>query len=386
MSPLDRTVAILADLIAYPTVSADSNLALIAHAAERLGDAGAAIQIHRDPTGEKANLFATIGPDRPGGVVLSGHTDVVPALEPEWEGDPFAMRQDGGRLYGRGTCDMKGFIACMLAMAQTFAARDLARPVHFALTYDEEVGCLGARQLVQDLAAAGIRPSAAIIGEPTNMRMIEGHKGCCEYTTRFKGLEGHGSDPDAGVNAIEYAVRYAARLAELGRGLRAEPVEGSRFRPPFTTVQIGRIEGGAARNVIAGDCMIEWEMRPVRPDDAGKVKRALQLFCDEVLLPEMRSVSPGCSIETEVIGEVAGLEPVADNEARDIVARLTGANDCDVVAFGTEAGLFQEFGMSAIVCGPGSIEQAHKPNEYVAVSELEKCLSMLDGLAGTLSR
>ena len=386
MSPLDRTVAILGDLIAYPTVSADSNLALITHAAERLGDAGAAIHIHRDHSGEKANLFATIGPDRPGGVVLSGHSDVVPALEPEWESDPFAMRMQDGRLHGRGACDMKGFIACMLAMAETFAARDLARPVHFALTYDEEVGCLGARQLVQDLAAAGIRPAAAIIGEPTNMRMIEGHKGCCEYTTRFKGLEGHGSNPDAGVNAIEYAVRYAARMAEIGRGLRNEPVPGSRFEPPFTTVQIGRIEGGAARNVIAGDCLIEWEMRPVRPGDAERVKRDLALFCDEVLLPEMRRVSPDCFIETDVIGEVAGLEPVADNEARDIVARLTGANDCDVVAFGTEAGLFQEFGMSAIVCGPGSIEQAHKPNEYVALSELDACLAMLHGLADTLSR
>lgn len=385
MSALDRTVAILGDLVTYPTVSADSNLALITYAAERLGDAGATIQIHRDPSGEKANLFATIGPDRPGGVVLSGHSDVVPALEPEWESDPFAMRQADGRLHGRGTCDMKGFIACMLATAETFAARKLVRPVHFALTYDEEVGCLGARQMVQDLAAAGIRPATAIIGEPTSMRMIEGHKGCFEYTTRFKGVEGHGSDPDAGVNAIEYAVRYAARLADLGRGLRADPVEGSRFRPPFTTVQIGRIEGGAARNVIAGDCLIEWEMRPVRPGDAGRVKDNLKLFCEEVLLPEMRRVSPDCSIETEIIGEVAGLEPVPDNEARDIVSRLTGANDCDVVAFGTEAGLFQEFGMSAIVCGPGSIEQAHKPNEYVELSQLDACLAMLDGLAGTLS-
>lgn len=386
MALIDDTKAVLADLVAFPTVSADSNLDLIAHAAERLERCGARVLIRRDATGAKANLFATLGPEGPGGVVLSGHSDVVPADPAEWTSDPFRLREEAGRLYGRGSCDMKGFIAAALAMAPHFAAAPLARPLHFAFTYDEEVGCFGARQLVDDLARAGIHPAAAIIGEPTSMRIIEGHKGCYEYTTLFRGLDGHGSVPDAGVNAIEYAARYIARMMELGAELKAAPVPGSRFQPPWTTLQVGRIEGGTARNVIPRHCSVEWEMRPVRGSDAGRVKAELRRFAEEALLPAMRAVAPGAAIETQVVGEVAGLEPVPENEAREIVAALTGAAGCDVVSFGTEAGLFQAFGLSVVVCGPGSIAQAHKPDEYVELAQLQACLDMLGGLARSLSR
>ncbi len=379
MALIDDTREILTDLVAFPTVSADSNLDLIAYAAERLGDCGASISIHRDETGAKANLFATIGPEIDGGIVLSGHTDVVPA-EGEWTSDPFALREADGLLYARGTCDMKGFIAAALAVAPRFTGVKLNRPLHFAFTYDEEVGCLGARQLVGDLERASVRPAAVIIGEPTEMRIIEGHKGCYEYTTAFHGLEGHGSVPDAGVNAVEYAVRYVTRLMEIGESLKRQPVEGSRFDPPWTTVQVGRIEGGSARNVIAGQCLVEWEMRPVCTGDADQVKGELVRYCNEVLLPAMQNVSPDARIETQIIGEVVGLEPVDGNEARSIVQALTGSNECDVVSFGTEAGLFQQFGMSAVVCGPGSIAQAHKPDEFVSVSQLQACLDMLCGL------
>ncbi len=385
MALIDDTRDILATLIGYPTVSADSNLDLIVYAADRLTDCGASVSLFRDASGTKANLLATIGPAGDGGIVLSGHTDVVPADDNEWSADPFVMREADGRLYGRGSCDMKGFIAAALAMAPRFAEVDLRRPVHFALTYDEEVGCLGGRQLVGDLANAGLQPSVAIVGEPTMMRIIEGHKGCYEYTTEFHGLNGHGSDPDAGVNAVEYAVRYVNRMMALAEELKHMAPKGNRFQPPWTTLQVGRIEGGTARNVIAHNCRVEWEMRPVRVSDAEHVKRSLALYCQEILLPAMRAVSGDARIETEVIGEVAGLEPASDNEAREIVSALTGQDQCDVVAFGTEAGLFQAAGMSAVICGPGSIAQAHKADEFVTIDQLQACLDMLSGLADRLS-
>ncbi|MCB1461942.1 MAG: acetylornithine deacetylase [Nitratireductor sp.] len=383
MALLDETKEILADLIGFPTVSSDSNLELITYAAERLTAAGATISIQRDEAGHKANLLATIGPEIDGGIVLSGHTDVVPA-DGEWTSDPFEMREAGGLLYGRGACDMKGFVAAALAMAPIYARGDLKRPIHFAFTYDEETGCLGGRQLVEELKRMQMKPSTAIIGEPTGMGIIEGHKGCFEYTTEFTGLEGHGSQPDLGVNAVEYAVRYIARLMELGEAMKPRAPKGSRFDPPWTTVQVGRIEGGTARNVIAGRCAVEWEMRPVRTEDADDIKSQLHAYCRHDLLPAMRAVSPEADIVTHTIGEVAGLEPVSDNEARTIVTELTGSNEAGVVAFGTEAGLFQEIGMSAVICGPGSIEQAHKPDEYVSVTQLQHCLDMLTGLNGRL--
>ena len=377
---IEQTKAVLRDLIAFPTVSADSNLDLVDYAANRLDACGAKVLVSHDTSASKANLFATIGPERGDGVVLSGHTDVVPAVAGDWTSNPFEMREADGRLYGRGACDMKGFVAAALAMAPKFAASDLARPVHFSLTYDEEVGCLGAQQLVQELARRNIRPTVAIIGEPTNMRIIEGHKGCYEYTTEFTGLAGHGSEPDRGTNAIEYAVRYVARLLELGDELKRRPPPESRYEPKWTTVQVGRIAGGVARNVIAAHCTVDWEMRPVETRDADYVKTQLAAYCRQELLPQMRANAPAADIQTRVVAEVGSLEIMPDNEARALLAELTGCHDADVVSFGTEAGLFQDLGASAVVCGPGSIAQAHKPDEFVTVSQLQACLEMLDGL------
>lgn len=386
MDMLVRTREILGQLVAFPTVSSDSNLELIAYAADLLAEAGATLSLSRDASGTKANLFATLGPQGDGGIVLSGHTDVVPADPAEWASDPFTLTQRGDRLHGRGTCDMKGFIAAALAMAPSLAAAGLARPIHFALTYDEEIGCFGARALAKEIADAGIRPSVAVIGEPTGMRVIEGHKGCYEYTTEFSGLEGHGSQPDKGVNAIEYAARYVSRLLDLGERLKGRAPATSRFDPPWTTVQVGRMSGGTARNVIAGSCAVEWEMRPVRPDDAAFVRKDLGEYVETVLLPAMRAVSPDCGIVTHTIGEVEGLEVVDESEARAIVCELTGCDHADVVPFGTEAGLFQSAGISSIICGPGSIEQAHKPDEFIAIDQLAACLEMLDKLSVKLAR
>jgi acetylornithine deacetylase len=386
MDMLARTRQILGDLVAFPTVSADSNLELIAYAADLLSDAGATISLSRDETGTKANLFATLGPAGDGGIVLSGHTDVVPAEPSEWTSDPYVLNERDGRLYGRGTCDMKGFIAAAIAMAPRFATVELKRPLHFALTYDEEVGCFGARALVQELERSGLRPAVAIIGEPTGMGVIEGHKGCYEYTTEFSGLEGHGSQPDKGVNAIEYAARYIARMLDLGEQMKQRAPAVSRFDPPWTTLQVGRIDGGKARNVIAGHCTVEWEMRPINLADANYAKSDLRGYVESELLPAMRAVSPACDIVIRTVGEVEGLQVVDESEARNIVTELTGCHHADVVPFGTEAGLFQSAGISSIICGPGSIEQAHKPDEFIAIDQLAACLKMLDKLSVKLAK
>ncbi|MEO1639524.1 MAG: acetylornithine deacetylase [Pseudomonadota bacterium] len=385
MATLDATKAVLRDLIAYPSISSESNLEIIDYLAGRLRDVGAAVQVQTAPCGTKANLFGTLGSDVPGGIVLSGHSDVVPVADQDWSHDPFEMIERDGKLYGRGTCDMKGFIAATIAKAADFAAIPLERPVHFAFTHDEETGCIGAQALAQWLHARDIRPALAIIGEPTMMRVIEGHKGCCEYTTHFRGRAGHGSLPDQGVNAVEYAVRYVSRLLELGDTLKARAPVDSRFDPPWTTINTGSVVGGTIHNVIPETASVQWEFRPVQERDFVFVKAEVEDYVQSVLLPAMQSVDASATIETEIIGEVAGLEPASVNEARDILMELTGSNTSDVVSFGTEAGIFSALGMSVAVCGPGSIEQAHKPDEYLATDQLEKCLQMLGGLESKLS-
>ncbi|MCB1394563.1 MAG: acetylornithine deacetylase [Rhodobacter sp.] len=384
MTALALTQEILRDLIAFPTVSSGSNRACIDYLADRLDTAGARVEVQRAPGSDKANLWATLGPEGDGGLVLSGHSDVVPVTDQDWSSDPFELVERDGRLYGRGTCDMKGFIAACVALAPDWAALPLKRPLHFAFTHDEETGCLGGQALVSTLRARGIRPATAIVGEPTEMRIIEGHKGCCEYSTHFTGLEGHGSAPARGVNAVEYAVRYVARLMELKDRLRARCPATSRFDPPWTTINTGALVGGVAHNVIPGKARVDWEMRPVVWADADFVKADLDAFVSGTLLPAMRAVSPGADIRTEVIGEVVGLEPMARNAVRDLVAELTGANGSDLVPFGTEAGLFQQMGMDVIVCGPGSIAQAHKPDEFLALDQLALGLSMLTRLGARL--
>ncbi len=385
MACLEDTVDLLGQLISFPTVSSESNLSLIAALAQRLEDVGARVMIDSDATGAKANLFASLGPERDGGIVLSGHSDVVPVADQDWTSDPFEMQERDGRLFGRGSCDMKGFIAAAVAKAPDYADMELKRPVHFAFTYDEEVGCVGAQALVPLLKQAGIRPGVALIGEPTSMRIIEGHKGCCEYTARFQGLAGHGSAPDRGVNAVEYAVRYVARLLEIREELKARAPADSRFDPPWTTINTGGVHGGTAHNVIAEIAQVDWEFRPVQSSDIRFVKSEIEDYVQKVLLPAMQAVSPDATITTEVVGEVVGLEPATVSEAKDILMELTGANTADVVAFGTEAGIFQELGMSAVVCGPGSIEQAHKADEFVSLDQMSQCLSMLDRLGDQLT-
>lgn len=381
---ITTTTDTLATLIGFPTVSSESNLALIEYAAERLDACGADITLTHDANGTKANLFATLGPTLDGGVVLSGHTDVVPVEGQDWHSDPFTATTVDGRIHGRGSCDMKGFIACALASAPLLARRELRRPVHFAFSFDEEVGCLGAPLLLDDLARRGPKPSVAIIGEPTDMRIIEGHKGCFEYTTRVRGLEGHGSKPDDAVNAIQYAVRIISELMAAGDELRRTADPASPFDPPCTTVSVGAIRGGIARNIIARECMFEWEMRPVRRADSDRVWERVNALVEGELLPAMRAVYAEATIATETLGEVPGLEVVPTSEATAMLRQLTGGNETGLVSFGTEAGLFQANGIATVVCGPGSIDQAHRPDEYVTTGQLGACLAMIERLGERL--
>lgn len=385
MCALERTKAILRDLIAFQTVSADSNLDMIAYIEDLLVQTGADVQVMVAPCGKKANIFATLGPMRDGGILLSGHCDVVPVTDQIWATDPFEMHEQDGRIYGRGACDMKGFIAATLAMAPLFAQKVGARPVHFAFTYDEEIGCFGAQHLAKVLKARALTPAIAIIGEPTEMRIIEGHKGCNEYSTHFQGLPGHGSQPDQGVNAVEYAARYVHHLLSLKDQLRARAPANCPFDPPWSTINVGALTGGVAHNVVAPSAQIDWEMRPVQSGDATFVKDSLQHFVDANLLPAMRAVHPEAAIDLQIIGEVAGLIPSTPNAARELLVELTGANSVELVAFGTEAGIFQKLGTDVVVCGPGSIAQAHKADEFVSLQQMSQCLTLLDQLGAWLS-
>ena len=374
MTTLDKTVSILKDLVTYPSVSSESNLEIINYLASRIKDCGGSVNLMSSEDGSQANLFGTIGPEINGGIVLSGHTDVLPAKELNWDSDPFNLTQKDDLLYGRGTCDMKGFIAATLAAAESLKNRKLNLPVHFSFTYDEEIGCFGARHLSNELKKYKFKPSMVIVGEPTEMEIIEAHKGDCEYTTCFYGMEGHAAKPDKGVSAIQYGSRFTNKLFELGKDLKKRAPADSPFEPPWTTIQAGRIEGGVAHNVIAGKCTIDWEIRPINNQDLDFVKNQLSIYCEDDLLPEMRSTFPKAKIETDIVGEIPGLFQKKENEARVIMQELLKSNSTGVISFGTEAGIFQEMEMDVVVCGPGSIDQAHRANEFISLSQLEKCL------------
>ena len=317
-------------------------------------------------------------------MVLSGHTDVVPVSGQAWDSNPFAARIADGRIYGRGSCDMKGFIATALTQAPRFARARLKRPVHFAFTYDEEIGCFGAPVMLAELTRNGPKTAVAIVGEPTGMRIIEGHKSGYKFTTEFAGLEGHASQPDRGVNAIEYAVRYITHLLELANAARKQPGDDA-FDPPWTTVNVGQIEGGIARNVIPKSCNVEWEIRSVTSSQADAMLDSINDYAASELLPLMRKVHPEADIINRVVSAVGPFERMPESEAVALVAALTGSNAAGVVSLSTEAGLFQAAGIQAVVCGPGHIEQAHRPNEFVERTQLGACLSMLDGLVDKLS-
>ena len=382
-----ETLKILADLIKFQTVSGTSNLKLIEYCEKKLNESGATSFKTFHKSGLQANLFSTInGKEKlnSGGIILSGHTDVVPASSNEWSSDPYIAQEKDNKVYGRGSCDMKGFIACTLVMAPLFAKQKLKKPIHFSYTYDEETSCLGAPVLLKELKKRNVNYSVCIIGEPTDMKAIHAHKGYNEYKTYFTGLAGHASDPVHGVNAIEYAIRYANKLMELREELKKRKPRDSVFTPPYSTLQIGKISGGLSTNVIADQCIVDWEVRPITPEDGKFISQNIESYAKETLLPEMRKVYPKANIKKETVGETIGFNKVEKSDAVDLVCNLTGDNSRGAISFGTEAGLFQELGISTVVCGPGSIKQAHTIDEYVTFDQLKLCLKMLVNLRDRL--
>ena len=360
-------------LVGFDTTSRDSNLALIDFAEDYLTSYGATTRRTYDEEGRKANLFATIGPEVEGGVVLSGHTDVVPVDGQEWDSDPFEVIEKDGMLYGRGTADMKSFLAIAMAAVPDLVAKPVKRPIHLALSYDEEVGCIGVHRLLQDVRENLPMPQVAIIGEPSDMQIVHAHKGVRGFEVRIRGKSVHSSQPHRGANAIFAAGKIIAFIDRLAQQKRAEARPETGFEPPNTSFQVGVIEGGIALNVIPDFCNFVWEFRAVPWEDEESIIAAVQGFIDEEALPALREFTPDAHIEMIAGAKVRPLAPEEDGPAEALVRQLTGANAVGVVSYATEGGLFQEAGMSAVVCGPGSIDQAHQPNEFIKLSQVELC-------------
>ena len=377
----EKSIKILKDLISFKTISGENNSSLINYCEDILTKCGASSFKVFDDEKKRVNLFATLKAKKPNGkepIILSGHTDVVPVSK-GWSTDPFIAEIKNEKLYGRGSCDMKGFLACSLAFAEIFSKANLSRDIHFSLTFDEETACIGAPLLIKELKKRKITNGICIVGEPTEMKIIDSHKACYEYTTFFEGLAGHSSKPDEGVNAAEYASKYVNKLMSLRNDLINRKPKNSIFTPAYSTLSIGGIFGGIAHNVIADKCHVNWETRPVNKEDGIFLNNEIDKYADGLLL-EMKKKYPNASIKKKIIGEIIGFHRVNDSKACEFVSSITGDNSREVVSFGTEAGLFQEIGISTVVCGPGSIEQAHKIDEFIELSEIKKCLTFLEGV------
>ena len=377
---------LLAQLVAFPTVSRDSNLALIDWAEERLTGLGARCRRTWNDDKRKANLWASFGPEGPGGVVLSGHTDVVPVDGQDWSSNPFELSQREGRLYGRGTADMKGFAAAVLAALGRADLHSLRQPLHLALSYDEEVGCLGVDRMIDDALARGIRPDYAIIGEPTMMQIIRAHKSINVFRTRVVGKAAHSSQPHRGAGAIFAAGRLIDQLFRIGEEKRAA-AGANGCEPPWTTVQVGQIRGGNAVNILPAECEFLWEYRALPGEDPDEIIERMQSFAAAEVLPALREFAPQADIHFETLARVPPLVPDPQARAEAWVGSLPGVRSggSGEVSFATEAGSFQRAGVQTVVCGPGSIDQAHQPDEFIEVAELEACERMVAAVIERLS-
>jgi acetylornithine deacetylase len=361
-------------LVGFDTTSRDSNLELIEHVRAYLADLGVESQLVYDAENRKANLYATLGPaDRPG-IMLSGHTDVVPVDGQNWHTDPFSLSQSDGRLYGRGTCDMKSFIAVCLAFAPRFLERGLKMPIHFALSYDEEVGCIGVRGLIDALNAMTVKPAMCIVGEPTNMQVTIAHKGKRSFCSHVRGAEAHSSLAPHGVNAIEYAAELIAFMKAMARRIETEGPFDALFDVPHTTVHVGTIQGGTALNIVPKDCMFEFEFRHLPEADPTALFNEVTAYARETLEPLMHAIDPSTGFSFEEMSSIPALDADPTEEVVTLAKSLAERNDHGKVAFGTEAGLFQGgAGIPTVVCGPGDVAQAHKPNEFVSLEQIAKC-------------
>ncbi|MEL7538865.1 MAG: acetylornithine deacetylase [Pseudomonadota bacterium] len=381
------SIDMLARLVAFPTVSRDSNLPLIDWVEEYLEQFGARCRRTWNDDRTKANLLAAIGPDAPGGVVLSGHTDVVPIDDQDWRTDPFELTERDGLLYGRGSADMKGFSAVFLSRLAALNTAAMDKPLYLALSYDEEVGCLGVDRMVDDALANFARPDYAIVGEPTSMQIVRAHKSIYAFRTVVTGQAAHSSQPHRGAGAILAAARIIEHLDATGRARRAAAGD-SGCEPPWTTVQVGTINGGTAVNILPAHCEFRWEYRSLPGEDPAAIFDAIQTFIEDKVLPDLREFAPQASVETTRLAQVPPLRPDPDAKAEHWVQGLAGVRPggSGEVSFATEAGSFQRAGISSVVCGPGSIDQAHQPNEFIDPAELRRCEAMVDDVFAYLYR
>ena len=373
---------ILAKLVAFDTTSHKTNIPMAEWVRDYLASHGVEVRMLPSDDGIHTNMFATIGPQGAGGVGLSGHMDVVPTTGQPWDTDPYTMVEKDGRLYGRGTCDMKGFVACALAMVPELKAREeqLKTPVHIVLSYDEEVGCTGVQPMVKTFGQTLPRPRIVLVGEPTNMTVVDAHKGGYRFRTDVTGKDAHSSKPQLGVGSIRIAAELISELGRIEARLKAQHTN-PRFDPPYASFTVSSIEGGIAHNIIPPKCSFTWGVRAMPGTDAPGIARELQAYAERELLPAMRAVHPDCNVETTLLGVLPAFASGDGSEATTLALKLAGQNETFAVPYGTEASHFQSAGCSTVVIGPGSIDQAHQPNEFVEIAELEKCMDFLRKVA-----
>ncbi|MBX2826137.1 MAG: acetylornithine deacetylase [Gammaproteobacteria bacterium] len=371
----------LAELVAFDTTSSLSNLELISFIGDYLETRGIAHRLTFNTDKTKANLWATLGPVDRGGVVLSGHTDVVPVAGQHWSSNPFKLDHRNDRLYARGTADMKGFIACALAHTDEFLARDLKVPIHFAFSYDEEVGCLGVRELIQDVEANLPTPVAVIVGEPTSMKIIGGTKGGRSFKTTVTGVDGHSSLPDLGANAILAASNIIQHLVDVQENLKKQADPDNGFVPYYSTLDLGLISGGTATNIIPANCEFHWGFRSLPFQDMDALESGIRTFIADEVEPALKQISPTAGVTTELTSDVPPLCPDEQSSAEQVVRHISRLNASGRVSYATEAGHFQNAGIPGVIFGPGSIEQAHLPDEYIEVSQINACSDFLTRLA-----
>jgi acetylornithine deacetylase len=381
------SLEMLRRLVAFDTTSRNSNLELIDHVRAYLAGHGIASELVPNEDGKKSNLIATIGPKLPGGIVLSGHTDVVPVDGQPWDTDPWTLTEKAdGNLYGRGTCDMKAFSAVVLALVPKFKAAALKVPIHIALSYDEEVGCFGALRLVERLAAQLPRPRACIVGEPTMMGVVNAQNTATTFYTTFTGFEAHSSMTHLGVSAIHFAGEFIHWLNVAQDEFAARPRTDIDLTPPHTTINVGTISGGTAGNILARECVLLWGYRTTPGEDQWELERRARTWLDDVLLPRMRARHPAAKIETVRRSAIPGLLPEQNEEATQLALAWSGGNRTYAVPYGTEAGIFRAAGIPTAICGPGDIAQAHQPNEFLAKSQLAACEAFMQRLIGWAER
>ena len=382
---LNETISILEKLVSFPTISGTSTREINKFIEEYLSQHGLEPVLSYDEDGERSNIFVTIGPKIDGGVLFNGHTDVVPVEGQKWSTDPFNLTRIDDRLYGRGAVDMKGFLACALASLPTFLSANLRRPIHLAFSYDEETGGFGMPVLLNSMANNEFQPNVVIVGEPTEMKIITGHKGSYEMRTEISGYEVHSSNPLLGINAISVAMKLISKIEEIGFNRASNPISNSPYEPPFATFNVGIIEGGTASNATAGWCNFDWEYRPMPDEDGSKTIDEIKKFAKSELLPKMKEISEEANINIITLAPVGGLDNKNAAEASAFITQITGLNSEGVVSFGTDAGYFSDKGYSTVVFGPGSINRAHKPNEYIEVTELKQGLDFFENVSKYLS-